>query len=128
MTMTEQEAWEWLVCIPWLGGREPARCPVCKKELLTPDDIKQCRFGYTPDIVHKTCWNAYEAQMSDRKNNRQLVDWPDFGERVMLARRRLRYSQTEMAERCGISRNYLSQIERGIADPSYTIIVTLCRH
>lgn len=45
----------------------------------------------------------------------------------MLARRWLRYSQTEMAEQCGISRNYLSQIERGVADPSYVIVATLCR-
>lgn len=55
------------------------------------------------------------------------IDWQDFGERVLLARRRLKISQTTAAKQIGISRNYLSQIELGIADPSYTIAATICQ-
>jgi hypothetical protein len=64
-SVVEREALEWLVCIPWLGGREERRCPVCNVAILTPDDIKQCLFAREPDIVHKTCWSAYEATLSE---------------------------------------------------------------
>lgn len=39
----------------------------------------------------------------------------DFGERVREERARLGWSQAKLAEEVGISRNYLSQIERGEA-------------
>lgn len=56
------------------------------------------------------------------------VDWGEFGRAVAAARKKRRVSQDVAAEMCGISRNYMSMIERGIADdPGYTIILTLCR-
>ena len=56
------------------------------------------------------------------------VDWRAFGRAVQAARKAQRYSQGVAAEMCGISRNYMSMIERGAAtDPSYTIVLTLCR-
>ena len=56
------------------------------------------------------------------------VDWRAFGKAVASARKSARFSQAIAAEMCGISRNYMSMIERGTAgDPSYTIILTLCR-
>jgi DNA-binding XRE family transcriptional regulator len=56
------------------------------------------------------------------------VDWKGFGRSVQWARKEKRYSQEVAAEMCGISRNYMSMIERGTAtDPSYTIVLTLCR-
>jgi transcriptional regulator with XRE-family HTH domain len=55
------------------------------------------------------------------------IDWKDFGIRVALSRKARRYSQEEMAIQIGISRNYLSLIERGIADPSYTIVFAICK-
>lgn len=56
------------------------------------------------------------------------VDWKAFGRQVGAARKAARYSQAVAAEMCGISRNYMSMIERGTAtDPSYTIVLTLCR-
>lgn len=55
------------------------------------------------------------------------IDWKAFGRAVAAARKAARYSQTVAAELCGISRNYMSMIERGAApDPSYTIVLTLC--
>lgn len=55
------------------------------------------------------------------------VDWRTFGRMVRAAREQKRFSQADAAELCGISRNYMSQIERGEAnDPSYTIVLTLC--
>lgn len=56
------------------------------------------------------------------------VDWKAFGREVAAARKAARFSQAVAAEMCGISRNYMSMIERGTAtDPSYTIVLTLCR-
>lgn len=56
------------------------------------------------------------------------VDWKAFGRAVAEARKERRYAQAIAAEMCGISRNYMSMIERGAAsDPSYTIVLTLCR-
>jgi DNA-binding XRE family transcriptional regulator len=56
------------------------------------------------------------------------VDWKAFGRAVQTERKAARYSQSVAAEMCGISRNYMSMIERGTAtDPSYTIVLTLCR-
>lgn len=55
-----------------------------------------------------------------------VIDWHDFGERVAQYRKRFRLTQAEMAAVIGISRNYLSQIERGEADVSYTIVATIC--
>jgi len=56
------------------------------------------------------------------------VNWKAFGHAVAAARKDARYSQSVAAEMCGISRNYMSLIERGKADdPSYTIVLTLCR-
>ncbi len=56
------------------------------------------------------------------------VDWRLFGRAVANARKERRFSQVIAAQMCGISRNYMSMIERGQAtDPSYTIVLTLCR-
>ncbi len=55
------------------------------------------------------------------------INWKAFGARVQAARKAKRTSQDVAAQLCGISRNYMSQIESGKAtDPSYTIILTLC--
>lgn len=55
------------------------------------------------------------------------VDWKAFGQAVQAARKKLRYSQDELATATAISRNYIGMIERGKAtDPSYVIVLTLC--
>lgn len=48
-----------------------------------------------------------------------------FGEQVMLRRRRLEMSQEELAERAHLSRNAISEIERGRTNPSLTTICVL---
>jgi DNA-binding XRE family transcriptional regulator len=56
------------------------------------------------------------------------VDWSAFGQQVSVARKDKRYTQDELATATGISRNYISMIERGTAaDPGYIVILTLCR-
>lgn len=55
------------------------------------------------------------------------VDWRAFGRAVQAARKAKKHTQDVAADMCGVSRNYMSMIERGIAhDPGYTIILTLC--
>lgn len=44
------------------------------------------------------------------------MDMQSFGQRVRTRRSDEGWSQEELAEKIGISRNYLSQIERGVAN------------
>lgn len=55
------------------------------------------------------------------------MNWTEFAEKVRAKRRRLKLSQRELADKAGISRNYLSQIENGTAEPSYKIVQGICR-
>ena len=55
-----------------------------------------------------------------------VINWKAFGYEIHMARLRRKMSQATLAERVGISRNYVSMIERGVADPSYAIVVSLC--
>src|SRR4051812_37267821 len=69
-----------------------------------------------------------EAREAHHMNVTVRVNWRAFGKAVAAARNERRFSQAIAAEMCGISRNYMSMIERGQAtDPSYTIVLTLCR-
>lgn len=64
---------------------------------------------------------AYSVQLP------MQIDWRAFGLQVSTARKAKRHTQATAAELCGISRNYMSMIERGSArDPGYTIVLTLC--
>jgi DNA-binding XRE family transcriptional regulator len=55
------------------------------------------------------------------------MDWKAFGKQVSAVRKEKRCSQDVAAEMCGISRNYMSMIERGTAtDPGYMVILMLC--
>lgn len=44
---------------------------------------------------------------------------------VSFARKRAGLTQEELAERAGIDRTYLSEIERGQANPTYQVLVRL---
>lgn len=55
----ERKLLEWVVSVPYIGGREPLRCAVCRVEILTPNDLKSCRAGLDGEWAHKTCWDAY---------------------------------------------------------------------
>lgn len=69
-----------------------------------------------------------EARAAHHMKAAVQIDWQAFGQAVATARKARRYSQAIAADLCGISRNYMSMLERGIAtDPSYTIVLTLCR-
>lgn len=43
----------------------------------------------------------------------------------MTARKAVGLSQEELAEKAGIDRTYVSQIERGISNPSLVVLVKL---
>ena len=55
------------------------------------------------------------------------MNWMEFGEKIQVRRKRLKLSQQALADKLDISRNYLSQIEHGIADPSYGIVERICK-
>lgn len=55
-----------------------------------------------------------------------IIDWKQYGERVHAARRRRKLTQAELASSVGISRNFVSEIERGVTVPSYAIVMSLC--
>jgi transcriptional regulator with XRE-family HTH domain len=48
-----------------------------------------------------------------------------LGERVRLQRRLLGISQEELAFRADIDRTYISQIERGVGNPSLQVLLRL---
>lgn len=50
-----------------------------------------------------------------------------FGARVREMRQGLGLSQTEVAERAGVSLTYVSQIERGARNPTLAVLIQLSR-
>lgn len=60
--------------------------------------------------------------MSDKK---LAVLKGNLSRRVMTARKAVGLSQEELAEKAGIDRTYVSQIERGISNPSLVVLVKL---
>jgi transcriptional regulator with XRE-family HTH domain len=53
------------------------------------------------------------------------VDWQDYGDRVLIARRHKGLSQTELGKAIGVSRVTISSIECGDTDPNYALIGAL---
>ena len=53
------------------------------------------------------------------------VDYGAIGSRVAKRRRGLRLTQSQVAERCEISDQYLSNIERAVSIPSTEVIMRL---
>ena len=50
-----------------------------------------------------------------------------FGRSVQRARKRLEIPQEMLAERAHLSRNYVSDIERGVRNPGLVVVVRLAR-
>jgi len=54
----------------------------------------------------------------------------DIRRRVGLNMKRLRqekgWSQEEFAERCGLHRTYISGLERGVRNPTITVLEKIC--
>ncbi|MGD1089197.1 MAG: helix-turn-helix transcriptional regulator [Verrucomicrobiota bacterium] len=50
-----------------------------------------------------------------------------FAETLRAAREKAEVSQEELAERAGLHRTYISQLERGLKSPSLDIIVSLAK-
>lgn len=52
---------------------------------------------------------------------------PDIRDQLAARRRELRYSQAAVAERAGVSRNYVSLVERGEVNPTLDGLSRLAR-
>ncbi len=50
-----------------------------------------------------------------------------FGRSVRSLRKQRGLSQESLAEACGLSRNYISDIERGVRNPGLLVIVGIAR-
>lgn len=50
-----------------------------------------------------------------------------FAESLRETRRQAKIGQEELAERAGLHRTYISQLERGLESPSLDVIVALAR-
>jgi transcriptional regulator with XRE-family HTH domain len=50
-----------------------------------------------------------------------------FGRSVRSLRKQRRLSQESLAEACGLSRNYISDIERGVRNPGVLALVALAK-
>lgn len=51
------------------------------------------------------------------------LDYKNIGKRIVRRRKSLKISQIDLAEKIGISNNYLSSIEHGKEKPSLDILV-----
>lgn len=49
-----------------------------------------------------------------------------IGEAIKMVRTSFNLKQYDIAERCGISRSHISQIEQGDRDPSWKTLVSIC--
>jgi transcriptional regulator with XRE-family HTH domain len=47
--------------------------------------------------------------------------------RLLQLRRKKKLSQVQLSKRAGVSRSYISEIEKGVYDPTTKIICRLCR-
>lgn len=54
------------------------------------------------------------------------LDYKNIGRRIIHRRKKLKISQVCLAEKIGISNNYLSSIEHGKEKPSLDILVKIC--
>ena len=54
------------------------------------------------------------------------VDYKKLGHRLKIAREKKQLTQEQLAERIGVSNNYISNIERNHSIPSLDTIVKLC--
>ena len=61
-----------------------------------------------------------------KENERSYVKWL-LGRAVRKRRRELDFSQEDLAERAGLHRNYISDIERGDRNPSLESIQKLAK-
>jgi transcriptional regulator with XRE-family HTH domain len=50
-----------------------------------------------------------------------------FGRSVRSLRKRRGFSQEDLAEACGLSRNYISDIERGVRNPGLLVLVAMAK-
>ena len=50
-----------------------------------------------------------------------------FGRSVRSLRKQRGLSQEDLAEACGLSRNYISDIERGVRNPGLLVLVGLAK-
>lgn len=54
------------------------------------------------------------------------LDYKGLGKRIALRRHSMGIKQNVLAEKIGISNNYLSSIERGTGKPKLEILVSIC--
>lgn len=57
--------------------------------------------------------------------SRSLMPPPHLGEMVRKARKEQGLTLEMLAERCGVSKSMLSQIERGAVNPTFTLVWNL---
>jgi transcriptional regulator with XRE-family HTH domain len=58
---------------------------------------------------------------------RRLRDLRSLGERLAARRRQVGLSQVELAKAAGLSKEYVSLIERGGRNPPYTTLLAIAR-
>lgn len=51
----------------------------------------------------------------------------DFGNRVKTLRKKNNYTQSQLAERLGVTKSVISAYETGLRMPSYDILISLAR-
>ncbi len=61
----------------------------------------------------------------DNNNNIDNINKKAFGKKIKAAREKFKFTQFELAEKIGISPNFLGDIERGKKLPSLNVLITI---
>jgi hypothetical protein len=88
------EGLTWIACMPYLGSK----CPECKRQFDTPDDIRDAKFGIVPDVVCKGCWEAYGQSTILRLLDVTEMVWGRVAERTADGGAVVRLSKSELAK------------------------------
>lgn len=60
-----------------------------------------------------------------KKNEAGIIDQKSFGKKIKDARKKMNFTQFELAEKINVSQNFLGDIERGLKLPSLPKLILL---
>lgn len=81
--------------------------------------LSNCKLsGKICDALSVDIWSTLRFDIHVMDNRPKLL--AELGERIKKQRNNRALSQEQLAERCNFDRTYISLVERGLRNPSYT--------
>lgn len=89
--------------------------------------IKRCGSSY-PRQMYAQQAAQLVTRLAMAQTQERTPPPPGLGELLRAGRQRRRWTQTQAAEICGITQPYLSQLERGLRCPAWSVAEALAGH